>query len=111
MTVRLRLPLTGCRECRAQALLADAWGRWTSPAFLVSDSAPGARELVCVHCAKRHPDPSRLSPLTAQGVGFVPGVGAALTESELFDLLCDLGAVQVDEMDALSRGDVGGGLW
>lgn len=111
MNVRLRLPLTPCRQCQAQALLADAWGRWASPAFLVTDAVPGARELVCVHCAKRHPDPSRLAPLTAQGSGFVPEAGAPLSEPELFDLLCDLGAVQVEETDALSRGDVGGGLW
>ena len=66
---------------------------------------------MCVHCAKRCPDASGLAPLTAQGSGFVPGSGTPLSESELFDLLCDLGAVQVEETDALSRGDVGGGLW
>jgi hypothetical protein len=107
-TVRLRLPVLLCRCCRGQVLTTDAVGRWTAPAFVVEGSA---RELVCVHCARGSSDPAELSPVHPSMASWVPGSGEALTEIECFDLLCELGAVQVDETDARTSGDVGAGLW
>jgi hypothetical protein len=107
-TVRLRLPVVFCRDCRGQVLTTDAIGRWTSAAFLVDVAA---RVLVCVHCASRVPDPSELTPVHPSMASWVPGCAESLTEVECFDLLSELGAVQVDETDARTSGDVGGGLW
>jgi hypothetical protein len=106
-TVRLRLPVVYCRACRAQVLTTDALARWTSSAFLVE----GGRELVCLHCAGTVADPAGLTPVHPSMASWVPGCGEALTEVECFDLLSELGAVQVDETDARASGDVGAGLW
>ena len=89
-------------------LTTDAIGRWTSAAFLAEGSA---RELLCLHCAGRSVDPSGLVPVHPSMASWVPGCAEALTEVECFDLLSELGAVQVDETDARTTGDVGGGLW
>jgi hypothetical protein len=107
--VRLRLPVVFCHGCHSQVLTTDAIGRWTAPTFL--GAVFDARTLLCVHCARRVPDPSVLVPVHLSMASWVPGCGEPLSEVECFDFLSELGAVQVDETDARTTGDVGGGLW
>lgn len=109
-TVRLRIPVVFCHGCGSQVLTTDAVGRWTAPTFCVEGTGTDV-SLWCVHCARKAADPQGLTPVHPSMASWVPGSGEPLSEVECFDLLSELGAVQVDETDARTTGDVGGGLW
>jgi len=90
-TVRLWIPPLFCHTCRAQVVLTDAIGRWTSPAFLVP-LAEGVTTLACVWDARLVLDPSTVVPLAPDMASLVPGCAPALPAREAFDLLVALGA-------------------
>lgn len=90
-TVRLSIPPVYCHVCRAQVLLTDAIGRWTSPAYVVP-LAPDVTTLACVWDARRVADPSTVVPLAPDMAAGVPGCAPALPARDVFDLLVALGA-------------------